>query len=472
MLSNKILKLPQKNHLERFATAVLFFITLILSVDHKYDKPFRFFSLKVIPKDISFACDFDKNIHFYLSDIAAIILCIACLFLFKKTLRSFLFDRGALYLWGFFFAALFSIIFSPFHSYFTVYTRLLQLLSCIAIYIFIAQNPSPAKTAKTILKIIIAMALFQALVAIIQYFTQSHAGLRFLGEYRGSFATFEMPNAKLWIVDNFLDIERSSTQIFRSYGTFHHCNTLGGFLALGLLSIFPFFEKSQKIITKLSLSVFCFILFFALCLTFSRSGIFGFIIATCCWFGFTWLKGNLKNYKFLAVSLTLCIGLCCGLLAEQFLQRGGILNYNQTSLASDLGRLQAQAVALEIITENPIQGAGFQQFSEKSVKLGTATGAHNIYLFIASEMGFIGLAMFLGFVFYVLKKGFQSQYNSFQTTFLAMFGCMLTIGFCDFYPILFQAGKLMLFLPAGLIVSYAYYLKQPQPQIVNLVCPK
>ncbi len=93
-------------------------------------------------------------------------------------------------------------------------------------------------------------------------------------------------------------------------------------------------------------------------------------------------------------------------LYEQISERGGIVNYNSLAQGSDALRLLYQKVALQMLGEHPLQGAGFQQLSIQSIAYldepAYSSGAtHNIYLYLAAENGLFCLGAFLCFIAYL-----------------------------------------------------------------------
>ena len=124
----------ESNLVDRVGKWIALLITFAIPIEHKYDKFLRFFSIKIIPSTLALPPGYDPKIYIYASDILSLILFGLLLYTFKSSLRRILFENGSLFLWALFFSALCSLIFSPFSTYLTAYTRLLQLFTPIAIY--------------------------------------------------------------------------------------------------------------------------------------------------------------------------------------------------------------------------------------------------------------------------------------------------------------------------------------------------
>lgn len=448
---------------ERVAFFLFALIAFIIPIEHKYDKPLRHFSLMIIPDGLTLPSGFDTKIYFYPSDIIAFALFILLLLAFHISARRIFLDKGSISLFLIVCCALLSIINSPLSHYFTVYTRLLQLLTPCFIFAYLSQVQWSEKQLKSLFYILICAALIQSLIAITQYFTQKHLGLRLLSESRDPPAIFEVAHGKRWLLDRFFGTGAATNIIKRSAGTFPHTNVLGGFLTMTVLLTYALIAKAEK---KGTLSLALLIQIFALFLTYSRSAIFGITLGTIVWFSYSLY--HRQFYRTLAGILAACIVICSSLLFEQYLQRGGIVNYNTTARNSDQIRIVAQSTAIEMIKDHPLNGVGFQQFSKVAESYGNKTGTHNIYLFIWSEMGLFALLSFLVFIGLVLRAALLSPFSPEVASLLSAFIAFLFIGGCDYYPFTFQQGKLMFFITAAFMINRYKYANRKKEQLENV----
>jgi len=446
------------------AALLLALLAFAIPIEHKYDKLFRFFSLTLIPEGVAVSSQYDKKIYFYVSDLISLALLFLGLFGFRIPLKRFFGNA----LWIVFFCAITSIIASPFATYPIPYIRLLQLLTPIALFSFLAHafnEEERNKITRLILWTLVIASLFQTAIAITQYFQQAPLGLRLLGE-SGSFSHFLSPNGTRWIFDR---VSSHKYAITRTSGTLPHSNVLGGFLALSLLTSCALFMRAKK--WRLFLGLTLPFQFFAMCTTFSRSALFGWALATLVWFGLIFYKNGIKDRatRLLALLVVLSVTISTFLLYDQFVQRGGVVNYSQTlAKGSDQGRITYQHIAFEIIKENPIFGLGFNQFSEHSAPYLTPaadpnTGPHNIYLFLACETGLISLFAFLFFIGALFWAAARTTLTLETATLTSIFILFLFIGGCDFYPTLFQQGKLMFFMTAGLLAAHLHFGRKSLP---------
>lgn len=442
-----------------WATIGILLIGFIIPIEHKYDEFLHRFSTKIIPKGLTLPVGFDQRIHIYATDILALGLFILGIFFLKTPLKKLLFERGGFLLWGVFLSALISLIASPYYHYFTVYTRLVQLLTPIFLYSLLTHIEISKKTLQHFFFVIAFAGTLQAIVAITQYFSQKYLGLRLFSESKESPSTFYMENASRWVFDLIFSLSAPSNLIRRASGTLPHSNILGGFFVFSLLSTLSLIANLQRK-RKLILSCLFFLQFFAMNLTFSRSALFGLLIGILTWIGVSYAKKAEVNYRYIASLVVLSFALCSSLLLEQWLSRGGLFNYTELSRRSDMERIDAQSVTIQIIKENPIIGVGYQQLSDATAKYGEKTSAHNIYLFVLSEMGGIAFFCFLLFLCNIFYHALKAPWTPEIATLTAFLVAFLFIGFCDFHPILSQQGKLMLFLTSGLLISHRIHLQQ------------
>lgn len=456
----------------------LFFLSLFFTAlfafgipfEHKYDKLFRFFSLTLIPEGLCLPPWFDKKIYFYISDITTLFLTFVAFYFFRSSFKRFFLDKGACFLWMILFCALISIIASPLSSYPIPYFRLWQLVTPILLYCFFSQNFSKEESSQLTHVFMITLfftASVEAVITIAQYFKQAPLGLRFLGELN-PISFFHHPNARRWIFDLILPETSVITRIWRPSGTFPHTNVLAGFLSVSLLVSYSFIMTSKR------KYLFCLLFipqFFAMILTYSRSALFGWIVGTLVWIGFYLFHHGLRktvtnlNFRLIGWTILFSSTLTTTLLYEQIFSRGGIFNYNELAKGSDTTRLYYQEIALRMIKDKPLTGVGYSELTLRTPEYlppnkdpkRSISGTHNIYLFLAAETGLISLAAFLLFIFFLLKAALQTPFTNQFNSLLAIFAAFLFIGCCDFYPILFQQGKLLFFGLAGLLAAQSSY---------------
>ncbi|HLB52172.1 MAG TPA: O-antigen ligase family protein [Chlamydiales bacterium] len=435
--------------IQRLSLALLVLLSLAIPFEHKYDKLFRNVSKALIPNNFTFPSFFNPKIYFYASDFIALFL--LSLLLFSQPIRKWLFFPPTLFLSLLFPFAILSLILSPLSHYPLLYIRLLQLLTPILLFAFIASffdSKEKEKITRWILGALLIAGCIEATIGLLQYIEQAPLGLRLIGEPK-IMSTFQSPpDGTKWIFDTpFLHTPFS---ILRVAATLPHSNVLGGFLAASLLISSFFFIYSPKSRPLLFAAIP--LQFFTLMLTYSRSALFGFLVAMTFWFAYAFFyKLQIQRKVLLTLFSLLFISASAStlILHKQILYRGGVFNYaNSPASGSDKTRLEYQQKALDQIKESPLFGSGFGQISFQEKR---PASVHNIYLYIATEMGIPALLAFLLFIATLLYAALKTAPTPYLQTLLSLFILFLFIGCCDFYPILFQQGKLLFFLCAALL---------------------
>ena len=300
--------------------------------------------------------------------------------------------------------------------------RWVKLMEFIILYIYIASNLKFQSSnfklnngflTKTLL-IIVCLGVFQSILAILQFIKQHSIGIKFIEA--GIFSP-DSPG-----VANFtLNGER----ILRSYGSFTHPNVLAGFLLLSIFAFYYLFLR-RDIRGKLKglVIVSCFlVIIFGLFLTFSRTAIAVFAVMTMIMFLLEFFKlrklehneERLQKSKKLIKLFSLVIVSCLLVIVILFpYLKARFFMITIQEQAVDL-RFFYNKIALSIIKEKPILGIGIGNFVHYSQNYQTFLRAaskmagnsaneipdwiyqpeHNVYLLIASEIGILGLLMFM-----------------------------------------------------------------------------
>ena len=418
--------------------ALLALLAFAIPIEYKYHKLFRFFSKTLIPQGLDISPNYDRFIYFYPSDLISILLLFIALFWMKIPKRFF-----GNSLWVVFICAIASIIASPFASYPIPYIRLLHLLTPVILFSFLAAMEEKERITRIILIAVVTAALFQTGVAILQYFHQAPLGLRLLGE-----------------PTQFPAFSGGGHQWIRPSGTLPHPNILGGFLLMSILATYAFIMQAKKYRWLLAAAFPPQL--FAMSVTYSRSALFAWMLSTLVWLGMIGYQKGIKTVRYFALFIALSFVIITAALFNQYQHRGGIVNYNALAKASDSTRHFHHNIALKIMKDRPFLGLGFSQFSERvgpylpedTPAYERLTAPHNIFLFLACETGLISLGALLSVIALLLWKATQTPITTETATLTALLIGFCFIGCCDFYPILFQQGKLMFFLVAGLLAAH------------------
>jgi len=336
--------------------------------------------------------------------------------------------------------------------------RLIKFLEFAVLYIYVCSQFK----IQTILFIIFYSAIFQSILAIVQFYRQASLSLRFIeaGQYlpgAPGVATFIMGDDK----------------VMRAYGSFPHPNVLAGFL---LLAIFAFYAiwltRPIRPIGLIGLIGPIFALF----LTFSRGPILVFIFMSIIFFlvRFFQLRPLYHTEERLLAGKRLMIlalffvffSLLSSIILWSYL-KSRFFTISLQEEAVDL-RFFYNKMALAMIKDKPLLGVGIGNFVNFSrnypafIKAANAmfTGrggvdieipdwiyqpVHNIYLLIASEIGILGAIVFLLFIAKTLIRpvGLISPIGFLLVGFLIL-------ALSDHYFWTLQSGGLMFWLALAL----------------------
>jgi O-antigen ligase len=287
----------------------------------------------------------------------------------------------------------------------------------IATFIFIAiKSIAQQKWLRLALLAVIINGLFQSILAITQFIHNRSLGFRAFGE---SVLGLNIDGVAKIIIDGEKHI--------RAYGTFSHPNILAGFLLIPIFIIFT--ELFKKFIstrnnnynisretlfrrTPLWLIIIIFlVLVSGSMLTLSRSAFLGLIFGMII-FGFL-NKKYLSNYlrlSILSIILLATFSFC-------FFLNSNKIFVSILSTQSLEERNLYQTVARETISMHPLKGVGVGQFvfneiqNYLNLKSWQYQPVHNVYLLIFSELGIVGLTLFLFYLVTILIWDVKEKYT-------------------------------------------------------------
>ena len=408
------------------------FIVFVLSVPFSY-----VYSLNFLENNKSYTSFSLYNI--YLIDITAIILVLTVilnLYWHKKSILTFCSRNIARYVPTLVFAvfAFLSFIWSgsPFLSAFWGLRVLIIALSLFAI-LYLVKNSDFYKNI--FFKVLIATGVIEGLIALGQFLFQKSLGLYFLGE--GHLESNVLGLARIDLLGHGL---------LRAYGTFPHPNVLGGFLLFTTVATVWYKSvKYRNILLTVQL--------IGLGLTFSRSAILGLLLIIFITFLSSRTKRSGAEARPLdSLGMTTIIILLIS-LSLLFLRSPiqKILSGNDETINI---RLEYSKAAFGRFLDSPILGRGwgtgpielpaFSKFPFYSWEL---QPVHNIYLLVLSDLGIIGLLIFLYFIYRILfsRGGFKTRPYT-ENIWRYLFIAYLFIGLFDHY---------LLTLPQGIFIFFA-----------------
>lgn len=327
----------------------------------------------------------------------------------------------------------------------------LKLLELVIFFFYIKNNFRDLFNFTRFSQALIMSGFVQSLIVFGQYASQKSLGLKFLAESPLGAGI----NGVAKIIVNGL-------VFIRPYGSFPHPNILAAFLLLCIFCLyFLWLSKNRSFIWNCSLIVAGFLILSAFWLSFSRTAILVFLITIPLYFILLLKQKYEPEYEkpigkiiliflFIVFCSALFVSLAWAEVSSRFVvsaseQAVGLRGfYNET--------------AFSIISAYPLLGIGSGNFVwEISQALDLMSSwiyqpVHNIYLLIASEIGLIGLVVFLMFLFLILSRTRARKSAPYLGMIIIFYG-FLFIAFFDHFFWTLQQGQLMFWLVLGILAS-------------------
>ena len=287
--------------------------------------------------------------------------------------RLFLQEKGLILLYLFYLVMIFSIPFSfwPSHS-FNIFVEMLKILIFTILFIHLIDNQKKLKTFLWTFLLVNSYLAFSA-------------------------------------IKNFLVLGQTavSTRIGGSGGFIGDANDFALALSIALPFSFYLFLSEKKKVLKFVYFLFISLYALGIISTASRGGFITLVFL----FVYFILK---SKQKFVGVlSILLIFALIFLFTPQEYWQRQmTITSYQQDESA--MGRIGAWKAGIKMFLDRPLLGVGVGGYETAyGVKYGGKSGpwfsAHNAYVQVGAELGFFGILLYLGLMFYV-----YAQANSFM----------------------------------------------------------
>lgn len=324
--------------------------------------------------------------------------------------------------------------------------QLIKLAEFLLLFLYVKYNLEFLRLDR-ILKIAVASGVFQALIAVFQFFKQSSLGLK---HFEAGIYNADIPGVATFFVNG--------TKFIRAYGTAPHPNVLAVFLLFSIFCLYCLLLRNQKNrFYDIPYAVCYMLLSLGLLLTFSRAIIFVFIVASLFFFLIIFLKFKEFRQKivFLFLLFTICHLLYTVLLWPEISARFLTISAGEQAVTL---RVYYNDIALSVIKEKPFLGLGIGNFvwyllnNYNFKEFWLYQPVHNLYLLAASEIGILGLILFLLFIGLVLwKSRFFWKLSIFNLIFMAIISCFLFLGLIDHYFWTIQQSRLMFWLVLAVV---------------------
>ena len=209
-----------------------------------------------------------------------------------------------------------------------------------------------------------------------------------------------------------VDLNKIAGGIVRTVGTFGHPGLLAQYLNIVLIIILV----KALIANGLSKKIYAVIYMagtLAVILTYSRTALaiqIATLILTL------YLLPNIEHTKSLSKKILTYLTVLVGFIAVIAFNFDSILSrFENASTDSGTVRILLSEIALNMISEHPIMGIGLNAFTQAMDKYDSTMMSsywrhpvHNIYLLVASELGLIGITVFIVKLYVFFKTGITS----------------------------------------------------------------
>lgn len=366
----------------------------------------------------------------------------------KSNLRDCI--RSSSFWLGLFFAVSALSIFNSRTAGLSFY-QLLKLAEFIGFYFYLKTNLNKVFEFRKVLMTVIASGLFQSVVAIAQYVKQGSLDLRLLGE---SPLSVNATGVAVFIADGI--------KYLRAYGTTPHPNVLAAWLFLAVFAFYFFYIYGKKSNPWLLVLVYVPLLF-GLFFTFSRVIVGLWVMGLVARLIISFAKKDFRELMAKVGSkikhITLASSLAVLLFALLFWPQVKSRIHVSAQEEAVTQRVFYNKIAESVAVSHPLLGIGIGQFTPnfiskfKHLPQTAYQPVHDIYLLVASETGFIGLAaflLFLFFVFYDFAKRTQMR-KLYHFSFGILIFSFLLMGLFDHFLWTLQQGSLMFWAGLALL---------------------
>ena len=397
-------------------------------------------------------------IFLYLSDILAICFIVSWIFLEKPL--HLLKDRKTWLILGFFLTVLISM-FHPVletlfqygagvkHSGISIYETL-KWAEILLIILYIYDKIRQKAQFLIIYWVLFVSGVSQALLGTLQFHVQHQVGLKWLGEYVSQIGTSGLST-----------IDVLGQKIIRAYGTFSHPNILAGFLLVSLF-IGLYLVSRGGLKSKIFVGFGLIILYFGLFSTFSRVSWAIAGLGTLIYLIIS-VKHYVKHRSY--ESLFLLILVLIVSYGTIIITQKDLLISRSTELTNNVSlnyRAEFNSQALTIFKQNPIIGVGVGEYiptlreTSSIVSLNEpwkAQPPHNIFLFVAVELGFVGLILFILILISVLRFTWNKKHLPLVLNIFLILSSFVVVGLFDHYLVTIQQGRLIFSVILGLAIA-------------------
>lgn len=251
----------------------------------------------------------------------------------------------------------------------------------------------------------------------------------------------------------------------RAYGSFPHPNILGGFLSLGLLQGLYLYALAKNSWSRTVLMTLTLCITSGLVVTFSRSAYLATLLGSCVLLITAWIATMRTTWRQLLKGM-LIVALFAAIMVMIFFE---IIAVRTSSVAvleqfSHTQRLTSIKQAVELFGRHALGGVGVGNavvaLDQQRPNTRAPEPAHNVYVLIATELGGVGLFIWLLSIFALLRMVWWCRHASDSVMCAACFVALLIIALFDHYTWTLYVGIVIWFVVVGLLLKSSSEAKE------------
>jgi O-antigen ligase len=299
---------------------------------------------------------------------------------------------------------------------------------------------------------IFTSTVVQAIIGISQFHVQHMLGLSVLGEYISPLGTSGLAT-----------IETVGGKIIRAYGTMPHPNVLGAFLVLGLTIGLYFLSSAfaeassdkhtKQYVSRVTIALANIILLLGIFTTFSRIAWITTVLVILAFVSYyLWSRKNKFVLTILLIGV-IASGVVFGFYNEYLKART-----NDNNVVSVGDRYFFNSLGWDLMSRFPILGTGVGNYvialeDLYQLQPWQHQPAHNIFIYIAGELGILGAALFIIILFEIFQKIKNIKFDNLSFSLVLVGIVFLLMSQFDHYFVTIQQGRLIFATVLGLIAA-------------------
>ena len=356
-----------------------------------------------------------------------------------------------------------------------------RMIKLALLFLVILNEVVRLKQFETVVAALMISVALQSIIALLQYSLNLNLGAQILGEVTEAAAEY---TSRATYGNN------AQGFTYRVGGLIGHPNLLAIFLAMlmpiGITTLFSGIKPKYKFLIAITVLMGI----AALVLTLSRSGWIAFMLAFVTLMSVSFTHPKLKRkYVFARLFIIVSIVVMVAALSGPIYKR-----LTQSDSGAVSFRWEFMEIALEMAVDKPLLGHGLNSFvwhmppytiwqslagvQNNFDSIADWPVVHNIYLLVWSEQGTLGLILFLGFYFHLMRialRGIRTYKEPFLATVnLGCFAGLIALGLDGLASFFIRNGNCgrVFFIVAALVVAIQWWHRENGTHLIVKTPPE